>query len=321
MEYSDSIWYKFRFVAAGLIVIVSILLLMTIISNARTFNSSSQVSHQSVGSSETPNYVTSGMSDFINETTRVLGAIKASGDNVVDSINAALSQGANAILDGTQHIAHAIGSGLTIAAKTAGKGLWFMATAISNGIVFVISIPGNAFSFISNTPAVSAFIRPAEHAPVPIIDPNSPELAKAQKAIATPKQGEVVAETPSWPLHGAITTRFGVAHWPYQPTHTGLDISDGKRTPIHPFKSGKVITAEWSNQGLGNHVVIDHGNGITSVYGHLSSVAVKAGQVVNQSTVLGIEGSTGVSTGTHLHFEIRVNGQAADPHHFITGQP
>lgn len=324
MEFSDSIWYKLRFITVGLIVAVSVLLLLTIISNTGVFDTSNRVNHvgyQSSDSVDSPNYVTTGMSDFVNEASKTLVAVKARGNTALKATNSAISHGASAVFGGMKYALKGVLTGIKFTAKAAGKALWFMATATSNVIVFAISIPANIFNFVSNTPAVSALIRPAEHVPVPIIDPNSPELAKAQKAIATPKQGEAIAETPSWPLHGAITTKFGVAHWPYQPTHTGLDISDGKRTPIHPFKSGKVITAEWSNQGLGNHVVIDHGNGITSVYGHLSSIAVRVGQIVDQSTVLGNEGTTGVSTGTHLHFEIRVNGQAADPHHFITGQP
>jgi murein DD-endopeptidase MepM/ murein hydrolase activator NlpD len=72
---------------------------------------------------------------------------------------------------------------------------------------------------------------------------------------------------------------------------------------------------------LGNHVVVDHGNGVTSVYGHLDSTAVAIGQQVDLNTILGYEGTTGVSTGVHLHFEIRVQGQAADPRQFISGSP
>jgi murein DD-endopeptidase MepM/ murein hydrolase activator NlpD len=72
---------------------------------------------------------------------------------------------------------------------------------------------------------------------------------------------------------------------------------------------------------LGNHVIVDHGNGVTSVYAHLHSISVQVGQDVTLDTTLGLEGSTGASTGTHLHFEIRVNGQAANPQQFISGQP
>jgi murein DD-endopeptidase MepM/ murein hydrolase activator NlpD len=201
-----------------------------------------------------------------------------------------------------------------------------VAATTGNGALFVLRIPGNTLEYIGNTRLVSAMIRPSEadHEPVPIIDPNSPELFKARTAMANTTSPSGADATPAWPIHGEITTAFGVYHMPYQQTHTGIDISDGAPagvTPIHPFKPGKVIEVIHGNTGLGNHVVIDHGSGVTSVYGHLASTSVQVGQVVDKSTTLGFEGSTGVSTGTHLHFEIRVNGQAADPHNFIYGQP
>jgi len=83
----------------------------------------------------------------------------------------------------------------------------------------------------------------------------------------------------------------------------------------------QIIDVVVSKKGLGNHVVVDHGNGVTSVYGHLASIAVKVGQDVDTTTTIGQEGTTGVSTGTHLHFEIRVNGQATNPYRFISGKP
>jgi murein DD-endopeptidase MepM/ murein hydrolase activator NlpD len=165
---------------------------------------------------------------------------------------------------------------------------------------------------------------------VPIIDPNSPELLAALTALppAKTKDAKQAAtrdnSDPVWPIHGAITTNFGVPHWPYQATHTGLDISDGQAsgvTPVKPFRPGRVVDVVASGSGLGNHVVVDHGQGVTSVYAHLASISVKVGQKVAQGTTLGLEGSTGASTGTHLHFEIRVHGRAADPHRFINGQP
>jgi murein DD-endopeptidase MepM/ murein hydrolase activator NlpD len=163
---------------------------------------------------------------------------------------------------------------------------------------------------------------------VPIIDPNSPELRAALAALPPAKTGNKTTSKsnsgPAWPIRGAITTHFGVPHWPYQHTHSGMDISDGRApgiTPIKPFRPGRVIDTIHSNYGLGNHVIVDHGNGVTSVYAHLASISVRTGQAVDLGTTLGHEGSTGASTGTHLHFEIRVNGQAADPRQFISGQP
>jgi murein DD-endopeptidase MepM/ murein hydrolase activator NlpD len=115
-----------------------------------------------------------------------------------------------------------------------------------------------------------------------------------------------------------------VPHYRFQPTLTGIEISSGQAagvTPIKPFRPGEVISAVHSNRGLGNHVIVDHGNGVTSVYSHLDSISVKMGQKVSLDTILGLEGTTGASTGPHLHLEIRVNGQAANPRQFIDGNP
>jgi murein DD-endopeptidase MepM/ murein hydrolase activator NlpD len=127
-----------------------------------------------------------------------------------------------------------------------------------------------------------------------------------------------------WPLHGRITTEFGVPEPPYQPLHTGIDISSAHRAgvmAIHPFSSGKVIQIVYSRNGLGNHVVVDHGNGLTSWYCHLNSIGVNEGQTVGQGDVVGYEGRTGVVTGTHLHFEIRKNNVPINPRQFIKGNP
>jgi murein DD-endopeptidase MepM/ murein hydrolase activator NlpD len=212
--------------------------------------------------------------------------------------------------------------------RVASNGLSSIVHGEMSTLFFVLHIPGNAAGFVSTT-AVSAVVRPAEHDPVPIIDPHSPELRAAQAALpASSPVGQPASAAylpaPQWPLHGIITTQFGVPEPPYQPIHTGLDISDGHRpgvTPIRPFRPGRVIEAIHSRIRLGNEVVIDHGSGVTSVYGHLNSISVQQGQTVDENTIVGYEGTTGVSTGPHLHFEIRVNGQAVDPHKFISGQP
>lgn len=126
-----------------------------------------------------------------------------------------------------------------------------------------------------------------------------------------------------WPIHGRITTEFGVYHEPYQKTHTGIDISDGKpsgTSAVTVFRSGTVLQVSHSG-GYGNHVIVDHGNGLTSLYGHLYSISVVVGQHVNPGDTLGYEGSTGDSTGPHVHFEIRLNNQPVNPHLYETGNP
>lgn len=135
---------------------------------------------------------------------------------------------------------------------------------------------------------------------------------------------EAALATPLWPLHGGVTTNFGASDYPYQSTHTGIDISSAHRSgsmPIVAFQSGTVIGIIRSSSGLGNHVIIDHGNGMTSVYAHLYSIQAFQGQQVRAGDAIGTEGSTGASTGTHLHFEIRINDKPVNPRRYIQGAP
>lgn len=140
--------------------------------------------------------------------------------------------------------------------------------------------------------------------------------------------GEIVAQldaTTTWPVKGVITEEFGVPHLPWQATHTGIDIANSQQKigdPVTPFMSGKVITADPSEKtGWGKYVVVDHGNNITSLYGHLSAVNVTKGQEVKLGDVIGLEGSTGRSTGPHVHFEVRVYGVPVNPRVFVLGEP
>lgn len=110
-----------------------------------------------------------------------------------------------------------------------------------------------------------------------------------------------------WPAAGQLAQYFS---W----YHPGLDISNLAGGPIHASDSGTVIVAGWpDNQGYGNRVIIDHGNGFTTLYAHMSAIYVSVGQKVSKGDVLGMMGSTGRSTGVHLHIEIRKNGQALNP--------
>lgn len=142
-------------------------------------------------------------------------------------------------------------------------------------------------------------------------------IAPVQAAIRSPN-------STAWPLNGIVTTEFGVPHYPWQRTHSGIDISSARSAgtaPVTAFRAGTVIETIYSYSGYGNHVAIDHGNGVTSLYAHLSSIAVSRGQVVQSGDILGREGSTGASTGAHLHFEIKVNGQPVNPRGHIPGSP
>jgi murein DD-endopeptidase MepM/ murein hydrolase activator NlpD len=99
----------------------------------------------------------------------------------------------------------------------------------------------------------------------------------------------------------------------YWPGHLAIDIAAGDGAPIYAADSGVIVFAGWANGGYGNTVMIDHGNGYQTLYGHMSSVIVHCGQSVSQGGTIGIAGSTGNSTGTHLHFEVRYQGGFVSP--------
>ncbi|MFY9781016.1 MAG: peptidoglycan DD-metalloendopeptidase family protein [Candidatus Baltobacteraceae bacterium] len=118
-----------------------------------------------------------------------------------------------------------------------------------------------------------------------------------------------------WPVHGPITSPFGYRTNPFGGApdfHPGLDIAAETGTPILAADSGRVIIAGWVS-GYGNYIAIDHGRGISTGYGHCSRIDVSVGQDVQRGQVIGAVGSTGHSTGPHVHFEIRVNGRPVDP--------
>jgi LysM repeat protein len=99
----------------------------------------------------------------------------------------------------------------------------------------------------------------------------------------------------------------------FSSSHLGIDIAAGLGAPVYASDSGVVVTAGWNSSGYGNVIMIDHGNGYSTVYGHLSQINVSLCSPVTQGQVIGLAGSTGNSTGAHLHFEVRLNGQYVDP--------
>jgi murein DD-endopeptidase MepM/ murein hydrolase activator NlpD len=140
--------------------------------------------------------------------------------------------------------------------------------------------------------------------------------SSAVGAISAPPAGAPRGTTGSmiWPMRGVITTYYGQTIW--YGIHQGLDISTAANTPIVAADGGVVIQASWSNDGYGNMVMIAHSNGLYTLYGHLNQINVRAGQQVARGQVIGLEGSTGNSTGPHLHFEVRwgrIYGQTLNP--------
>jgi septal ring factor EnvC (AmiA/AmiB activator) len=122
-----------------------------------------------------------------------------------------------------------------------------------------------------------------------------------------------------WPVNGVITSPFGYRDHPIfgrTILHSGIDIGVDYGTPVHAADSGVVVEAGWIS-GYGYAVVIDHGNGLSTLYGHNESLAVSEGQSVSQGQVISYAGSTGNSTGPHVHFEVRSNGDPVDPSAYL----
>ncbi|MFA6430772.1 MAG: peptidoglycan DD-metalloendopeptidase family protein [Candidatus Margulisiibacteriota bacterium] len=137
-----------------------------------------------------------------------------------------------------------------------------------------------------------------------------------QKKMAQRTQAGIYAKGSGlmiWPLRGRITSRYGVyRRYGRGHRHTGVDIATTHGTPILAADSGEVIFSGWWD-GYGKAIVIDHGKGIATVYGHMSRLIAGVGAVVSKGQSIGLEGSTGNSTGPHLHFEVRKNGTVVNP--------
>ena len=122
------------------------------------------------------------------------------------------------------------------------------------------------------------------------------------------------------PVNGTISSKYKSISSIRNSAHTGLDIATSSGTPIKAAAAGKVVYSGWRggyNGGYGNLIAIDHGNGVQTLYGHCSKLYVSVGQTVSQGQNIAAVGSTGNSTGPHLHFEVRVNGVAYNPQNYV----
>ncbi len=126
--------------------------------------------------------------------------------------------------------------------------------------------------------------------------------------------------TPSiWPTQGYLIRGYGIKSDPFtgeQKLHSGLDISNRTGTPVVVTADGVVASTGYQS-GLGNTVVVDHGNGFSTVYGHLSQFKVRQGQTVKRGELIGLIGNTGYSTGPHLHYEVMKFGGTVNPVQYI----
>ena len=118
------------------------------------------------------------------------------------------------------------------------------------------------------------------------------------------------------PIEGRITSRYGVSSSLRKSTHTGLDIAAVQGTDIHVIADGTVTSASY-NGAYGNLVKVDHGNGVETWYAHTSKMLVKKGNTVKAGDIIAKVGSTGNSTGPHLHLEIRINGEHVNPQNYL----
>ena len=135
-------------------------------------------------------------------------------------------------------------------------------------------------------------------------------------------QDGVIAVPSDKPVQAAVTmmSAFGFRSDPFNhraAMHPGIDLSGSYGTPIYATADGTVLRAGWNSGGYGNLVELDHGRGITTRYGHMSAILVSAGQHVTRGQQVGRMGSTGRSTGNHLHYEVRIDGRAVNPIPFM----
>jgi murein DD-endopeptidase MepM/ murein hydrolase activator NlpD len=143
------------------------------------------------------------------------------------------------------------------------------------------------------------------------------KLQQANRSAATPlyfKGGKI-----AWPLRGKITSPYGTRVHPVfktKATHTGIDIDGNRGDPVRAAADGEVLYTGWL-RGYGQVVILDHGGDLTTVYGHLSGIDAAENAKVKMGDIVGKVGSTGVATGNHLHFEVRVNGNTTDPMKYL----
>ena len=144
------------------------------------------------------------------------------------------------------------------------------------------------------------------------------ELIKNIKLAATYVGGEM-----AWPIPGqySISSYFGLRIHPIskeEKMHTGIDIEVPRKTPVNSAQKGTIVFANWFS-GYGKAIIIDHGGGYTTLYAHLDVIGVSVGQEVAKGGYIGQSGNTGYSTGPHLHFEVRMNGEYVDPLTYVKG--
>jgi murein DD-endopeptidase MepM/ murein hydrolase activator NlpD len=149
-----------------------------------------------------------------------------------------------------------------------------------------------------------------------------PRLRELEQVIS--RTGEVVNALPlRWPVRGQVNSEYGPRRSPWsgqQEQHGGIDIGTAPGTPVMSPAAGTVVTAGWGGD-YGRHVVLEHASGVRSLYGHLGKIEVRPGEQVEKGQVIGRSGSSGRSTGPHLHYEVLVERKPVNPRGFLWRAP
>ena len=151
-------------------------------------------------------------------------------------------------------------------------------------------------------------------------DPTFKQLFTSWKKLDNLQNGAIAVPSDKPVKTAAFTSGYGVRSDPFAgraAMHAGIDLAGAMGTPIYATADGVISDAGWNSGGYGNLVKIDHGRGIETRYGHLSGILVKAGDRVQRGQQIGRMGSTGRSTGSHLHYEVRIEGRAVNPIPFM----
>jgi len=169
--------------------------------------------------------------------------------------------------------------------------------------------------------AVTQLQDPERNAPMPAASPPSPSAEPAAAApVAEPADRPIPSAVPTlWPTRGWLTSGFGVRVDPVtaeRTMHRGVDIATAPGAPVVAPSDGVVLYAGMDGV-YGNLLVLDHGCGVRTRYGHLAEIAVARGQAVKRGTAIAMVGNTGRSTGPHLHYEVQVDGIAENPSRFV----
>ena len=178
----------------------------------------------------------------------------------------------------------------------------------------VLELGPNGARWVAGGPAPEAGVD------LPIGGPDVPAISAAQMVAALPAEGPGARPSFSPLTNGRVTSHYGFRTHPIlggRRMHTGIDLAAATGTPVYATAFGVVTNAGYRGS-YGLLIQLDHAGGLQTRYGHLSRLAVQPGQVVEPGQLIGFVGSTGRSTGPHLHYEVRVGGNAVDPRPYMT---